>query len=538
MLKRALQLLTLTALVNLVFQLWPRTGGELIPVTDSKGKWGYLDDGGRVRIEFEWLNARNFDEHGIAFVYSRDGMGFIDERGDTLLTAEWQLIGEFNEFGMAQILDKRRRGFVNRKGEFVHELQNVEILSWWWPSLLVYNEDGLVILEKDRLIGVGDVNGDLIVPYAWKNMSHFGPQGVAPAAGDNGWVLINKKGEVVVDGPLEYGHIGPFNGSGLARVSREQSGPRPIGSGKDLSGWIDLNGELVIPVEWEAYGIFDQDSNFDDGGLVAVRKDGLWGWIDTSGEVVLPIKWQAVRPFDQRGHAIVYSNEKYGMINRAGEEVLPLIWDRLEPFDQNGYAKMQKDDPRWWGVVSLDGSIVVEPTWNEVGDMDELGYVRVKRGVKTGLVNDRGETVFLKKGHLGPYDQNGLAPFAEDKDAYNLGHYQGWVDRQGEFVIRNSEGWFAADYGARGGRYFIRSWRQISGPRKWIAWLNAWWAGEEFEPTEYDCRLLDKHGEIIWSSTWLRKKTKAWLYFFAALLPLLLVLWLGKRRNAKQTTTS
>ena len=69
MLKRALQLLTLTALVNLVFQLWPRTGGELIPVTDSEGKWGYLDDGGRVRI----TGAQVPEEELLYRVLDKDG---------------------------------------------------------------------------------------------------------------------------------------------------------------------------------------------------------------------------------------------------------------------------------------------------------------------------------------------------------------------------------------------------------------------------------------------------------------------------------
>ena len=65
MFKLFLELLVLLALVNLAYQYWPRSGGELIPVMNAEGKYGFVDGGGRVRIEFEWDNVSRFDEGGL-----------------------------------------------------------------------------------------------------------------------------------------------------------------------------------------------------------------------------------------------------------------------------------------------------------------------------------------------------------------------------------------------------------------------------------------------------------------------------------------
>ena len=79
-------LLVFVALANLVYQFWPRTGGELIPVKNSQGMSGYVDAGGRVRIDFDWDEVGQFDEDGLAWVLDGSRYGLINRKGKKFLS--------------------------------------------------------------------------------------------------------------------------------------------------------------------------------------------------------------------------------------------------------------------------------------------------------------------------------------------------------------------------------------------------------------------------------------------------------------------
>ena len=101
MFKRALYLLTLAALVNLGYQYWPRSGGELIKVMDTYGKFGYIDLAGRIRAEPTWDSIREFDEQGMARVKKINSYGYVDRAGKVVVPAQYEVLGTFDEQDMA-----------------------------------------------------------------------------------------------------------------------------------------------------------------------------------------------------------------------------------------------------------------------------------------------------------------------------------------------------------------------------------------------------------------------------------------------------
>ena len=135
MLRRILQLLTLAAVVNLVYQYWPRDGGELVPV-DNADKCGYVDMDGRVRIEFEWEYACPFQDDGLALVRKDMKYGVINKRGQEVIPPEWDhwvvdpgmyaspdmdwdKVSVFNEWGLIHLKKDGKFGWLNRQGETV-----------------------------------------------------------------------------------------------------------------------------------------------------------------------------------------------------------------------------------------------------------------------------------------------------------------------------------------------------------------------------------------------------------------------------------
>ena len=86
-------------------------------------------------------------------------------------------------------------------------------------------------------------------------------------------------------------------------------------------------------------------------------------------------------------------------------------------------------------------------------------------------------------------------------------------------------------YGCRSGVYTVAGEQKLSGMRKWYAVVTGWLDGHEQPLTEAVYRAYNKHGSIIWESTWMRYTTKAWLYLVTALLVLLVVTWLSHRKK-------
>ena len=120
MLKRVFQLLTLAAVVNVIYQHWPRgEADELIPVMDAYWDYGCVDLDGRVRIEFEWQDMKSFNSDGFAHVWKMGFWGLVDKSGKVIAEPEWQVIGEFDQHGLAQVQKENFAGWINRQGEVV-----------------------------------------------------------------------------------------------------------------------------------------------------------------------------------------------------------------------------------------------------------------------------------------------------------------------------------------------------------------------------------------------------------------------------------
>ena len=143
MLKRLFQLLTLAALVNLAYQYWPRSGGELVPVKGASGRCGFVDYDGRVRIDFEWDYTFPFDdESGMACVVGERKFGAIDRSGQLKVPFEYDDQFSFNEFGLAKVKKGELYGYVN------HRPSRMQRSTLPVPRITVYQRSTRAIQTK------------------------------------------------------------------------------------------------------------------------------------------------------------------------------------------------------------------------------------------------------------------------------------------------------------------------------------------------------------------------------------------------------
>lgn len=105
-----------------------------------------------------------------------------------------------------------------------------------------------------------------------------------------------------------------------------------------LWGYMDLTGEIVVPPQFEAAGLFYE-------GRAAVVMDGKTGYIDPTGQLVIPCQYEAISQFGNEHHfrdagALVVDEEGYGlMIDRDGNQLSPRRYESLDAnFSPNGVA--------------------------------------------------------------------------------------------------------------------------------------------------------------------------------------------------------
>ena len=112
MMRRGLFFLSLAAVIYFVIALvWfylPPNGKTLLPIEDRNGRWGFVNEKGRVVVEpylreiYDWNNNQTFlvtvisEETG-----DEERWGMLDRYGNQVLPFEWNEIKPFDVDGFA-----------------------------------------------------------------------------------------------------------------------------------------------------------------------------------------------------------------------------------------------------------------------------------------------------------------------------------------------------------------------------------------------------------------------------------------------------
>ena len=127
----------------------------------------------------------------------------------------------------------------------------------------------------------------------------------------NGYsVVVTEKGKIL---PGEYLRINEFK-EDLSSVKSKDN----------KCGFIDRNGKIVIPFEYEDAGNFSE-------GFAPVKKDGKWGYISRSGELKIPFDFGEASDFSEE-YAVVSQNGKAGFIDKNGVSPTGFIFDSAKSF--------------------------------------------------------------------------------------------------------------------------------------------------------------------------------------------------------------
>lgn len=304
----------------------------LRPVSDAKGKWGFIARTGRFVIAPRFDRAHEFSD-GVAYVWTWEG-------------------------------SRRSHGIVDTKGRFTPlPEQDYEIVF----------HDGLARVHassgRERKYGYIDKAGRMVIQPQFDHAGHFS-EGLAWASvlKERQWLygFIDATGKFVV--PPQFTHEPGDFIDGLARVAVE-----------GLYGFIDRAGRHRIPAK------FEQLDAFFSEGLVAgvlrgepprgvyLNRDGqavfeipFWQQRTARQRRLLRLGWQISAPFSE-GLAPVLSDNKIGFIDKTGRVVIAPQFRETRGFSE-GLAAVKiigSDGQYVWGYIDLTGKFVIAPQFTE-----------------------------------------------------------------------------------------------------------------------------------------------------------------------------
>lgn len=234
---------------------------------------------------------------------------------------------DFNE-GLAAIRQKDewgdyKWGCIDKKGRVIVPFQYDYMGDF---------SDGLAVVRKDEKYGFVDKTGKEVIPVKYSYAESF-DKGIALVAeydewGDYKWGCIDKNGKNV-----------SYKNDSLSIKHKEDS---------NKCGFVDFNGNLVIPYE------YDEACNFIED-LAAVKKDDKWGFIDKKGNVIVRFIYDEVDSFSE-GLAAVKKDDKWGYIDKTGKVVIPIKYDYLYNFSE-GLAAVLKDGK--YGFIDKQDKLIV-----------------------------------------------------------------------------------------------------------------------------------------------------------------------------------
>lgn len=182
----------------------------------------------------------------------------------------------------------------------------------------------------------------------------------------------------------------------------------------DKYGFIDKNGNVVIPLKYDRAGSFHE-------GLAPVCIGDKWGFIDKSGKVVIPMKYDAVEYF-HNGGAIAMIKGKFGMIDKNGKTIAQFIYDNLVPGELNYCIKDYR-----LGFLDDNGKTVIPNKYECISFFSE-GLVSIEVDGKSGYVNIMDEFVIpCQYDYAGNFEE-GVA-IVGNESGY------GYINKEGKVIL-------------------------------------------------------------------------------------------------------
>ncbi len=311
-----------------------RAFGLLLPVQDG-GHFGYVNTLGEMVIEPQFVLAGEFSEGLAPVSYDGTSTGYINQLGELVINPSFSYGGPFRN-GLAIVglpgVDANQQfltAFINRDGDFVFGDTRFVAAEPFSEGVAAVSYDG-------ERFGYIDLLGNHVIEPQFADAESFS-EGLAPVQFGDSYGFIDRTGSFVIEPHFESaepfqeglaqiglgGKIGYINHRGAVVIEPIYDYGADFIEGRAL---VALDGK-VLYINQASQVVIDLPAvqsadNFSEG-FAAVAIDDQYGYIDLQGELMIPPQFVYAGAF-QKGLAVVQTAESWGVINNIGELVLEI----------------------------------------------------------------------------------------------------------------------------------------------------------------------------------------------------------------------
>lgn len=152
----------------------------------KNGKWGFINENGKLEIPFEYDFADFFASNGLVKVKKNGKWGYINAKNKVVIPLQYDEAWHFSPNGLAPVKKNGKYGYIDAKGKVVIPLQ-YDIAGF-------FASNGLAVARKDGKAGYIDAKNNVVIPFQYDRAREFDKTGLAWVQTEDTGFLIDEKG--------------------------------------------------------------------------------------------------------------------------------------------------------------------------------------------------------------------------------------------------------------------------------------------------------------------------------------------------------
>lgn len=355
--------------------------------------WGLVDNNGNEILPLEYRAIADKVIDGLVEIRSNKRIGYVDVTGRILLEPTYKSISEFVD-GYAVVskvsyyYDKNGRD-RERSVYGVINSQFKEIIPCVFDSIEYEVEIGRFKTD----VGYKTIDGRYVAVVDGKELFVDKKYKYCKPFGDTCSIAV-----CVADGHVKYGLIDKQSNDILPPIfSRLDLIENELYKFKinDLYGLVTSKGNIILQNKYNGIGKFEDNLACVQVNVLSKK---LYGYIDFSGNEILPPSYKFIGKRHHK-YAVVMKNNLWGLFGIENHQlkIFPNVsflgpcMENLCKINVGGIYDInrKKTTGGLWGYISVDGEIVIEPTYEQAYGFSD-GMAAVKLNGKWGFINAQG----------------------------------------------------------------------------------------------------------------------------------------------------
>ncbi len=308
---------------NFKLQLLPFNVGNL---------YGFMDYDGKAHIKHQYQQAAFFSE-GLALVMREEKYGFIDKGNKLIVPFIYTSATDF-EKGRSVVEIEGKYGMIDRSGKCVFPVEFKELGTL---------SDGLAYGQKDSLYGYYDADFNQRISEKYEEAFSFSDSIAKVQMGENQGFIDIYGTNVVAPG---YSSVEFFSDTLL------------IFEDNGKYGLMKRNCEVVINAQYDRImkPVIDR---------TMVIQNGKIGYIDLSGNLIIPVQYETFPNSPAKGQfnsnlTVIKFKGKYGVIDKNGRVILAATFNEIGDIS----SVMAFSKGKGWGFTDLLGKVTIQPAYS------------------------------------------------------------------------------------------------------------------------------------------------------------------------------